>query len=292
MTRQKILMALCLAWGGLAQAQMAGSSVSVGQVHLSDARLDSGSAVSVSTTQFSLGHSMQIAPTTSVGIQLRADQESWTFDGPVPALWQDVRRLSLGVPLTHRFSESWAAMITPRVEWAGEEGSKGSDAIAWGLIAGASKQLAPGRRIGLGLSLSRTLDNSTELFPFFLVDWRFDDHWRLFNPLGLGLSGPAGLELAYRVTPELELGLGGAWRNTRFRLAEDNRRAAGGVGQFSYVPVFLHAAWKPVPALSLDAFAGVLLNGRLKIEDRNAQRVESRDMKSTPAFGLTAAYRF
>jgi hypothetical protein len=292
MTQPKILTVLCFAWAGLAQAQMAGSSVSLGQVHLSDARLDSGAAVSVSTTQFSLGHSMQIAPTTSVGFQLRADQENWTFDGPVPALWQDVRRLSLGVPLTHRFSERWAAMITPRVEWAGEAGAKGRDAIAWGLIAGASQQLAPGRRIGLGLSLSRPLGSGTELFPFFLVDWRFDERWRLFNPLGLGLSGPAGLELAYRVTPALELGLGGAWRSARFRLAEDNRRAAGGVGQVSHVPVFLHAAWKPLPAFSLDAFAGVLLEGRLTIEDRNEQRVERRDMKSTPVFGQTAAYRF
>lgn len=292
MTRHPILMALCFAWTGLAQAQMAGSSVSVGQVHLSDARLDSGSAVSVSTTQFSLGHSLQIAPTTNAGIQLRADQESWAFGGPAPALWQDVRRLSLGVPLTHRFSESWAGMITPRVEWAGEQGAKGSEAIAWGLIAGASKQLAPGRRIGLGLALSRPLDSGIELFPLFVVDWRFDERWRLFNPPGLGLSGPAGLELAYRATPELELGLGGAWRSARFRLAENNQRAAGGVGQVSHVPVFLHAAWKPVPALSLDAFAGVLLRGRLTLDDRNEHRVERRAMKRTPAFGLTAAYRF
>lgn len=292
MTVRKILAATCLLWGACAQAQMAGTSVSLGQVHLNEANLSGGGSTSVENTQLSFSHTAAIGAGTTLGLQLRGDHEFWSFEGTRAAPWQDVQRLSLGLPLNRSLSDGWSMMLTPRAEWAGEEDAKSSDSLAWGLIAGANKQFGQGQRIGFGLTASRTLDKDTEFFPFVMVDWRFNEQWRLFNPLGLGLSGPAGLELAYRVTPGVELGLGGSWRNSRFRLAEDNAFSAGGVGQLSYVPVFLHLSWKPVPVFSLDAYAGMMLNGRLKVEDRDGNDVSTQYMDNTPSFGLAASFRF
>jgi hypothetical protein len=276
-----------------AQAQTPGTSISLGQVHMNKAELSSGGKAGVDDSQLSFSHTAVLGGgKTLLGVQLGANYENWTFEGTSAKPWQSVQRFSLGVPLIHVLDDGWSVLVTPRAEWAGEEGAKGSDSLAWGVIAGASKQYGEGRRLGFGLTVSRTLDKDNEVFPFILVDWRFNEQWRLFNPLGRGLSGPAGLELAYQLAPSAELGLGASWRNSTFRLAEDNVSSAGGVGKFSYVPVFMHLNWKPAPAWNLDAYAGMLLNGRLKIEDSNGNKVVSQDLKNTPAFGLAASFRF
>ena len=291
MKLRKIFAATCLVWGTFAQAQMPGTSVSIGQVHLNEATLSGGGKASVDNTQISFSHTGKLSPSNTLGLQLRGDHEFWSFDGTSPTLWKDVQRFSLGLPMTHSLSNGWSMMLTPRAEWAGEEDAGNSDSLAWGVMGAASKQFGQGQRLGIGLTLSRTLDDKTEAFPFFLVDWRFNEQWRLFNPLGLGLSGPAGLELAYRVAPSVELGLGSSWRNSRFRLADSNA-TAGGVGQFNYVPVFLHLSWKPTPVVSLDAYAGMLFNGRLKTEDRNGNSASTQYLDNTPAFGIAGNFRF
>ncbi|HSD38043.1 MAG TPA: DUF6268 family outer membrane beta-barrel protein [Rhodocyclaceae bacterium] len=276
-----------------AQAQTPGTSVSLGQVHMNKAELSSGGKAGLDDSQLSFSHTAVLgAGRTLLGVQLGANYENWTFDGTSIKPWQSVQRFSLGVPLIHILEDGWSVLVTPRAEWSGEEGAKSSDSLAYGLIAGASKQYGEGRRLGFGLTVSRTLDKDNEVFPIVFVDWRFNEQWRLFNPLGRGLTSPAGLELAYQLAPTAELGLGASFRGSSFRLAEDNASSAGGVGTFSYVPVFMHLNWKPAPAWNLDAYAGMLLNGRLKIEDKHGDKVVSRDLENTPAVGLAASFRF
>ncbi|MEC5385770.1 hypothetical protein VVD49_08545 [Uliginosibacterium sp. H3] len=276
-----------------AQAQTPGTSITLAQVHANQADLSSGGKAGVDESQLSFSHTAVIgAGRTLLGVQLGANYENWSFDGVTTKPWKSVQRFSLGVPLIRILDDGWSVLVTPRAEWSGEEGAKSSDSVAWGLIGGVSKQYGEGRRIGFGLTVSRTLDKDNEVFPIILVDWRFNEQWRLFNPLGRGLTSPAGLELAYQLAPAVELGLGASLRNSTFRLADDNLVSAGGVGKASYAPVFLHLNWKPAPAWNLDAYAGMLLNGRLKVEDKNGNKVSSQDLANTPAFGLAASFRF
>lgn len=295
MFRSTLLAACSLLAMGVAHAQAPGTGLSIGQVRVQDADLAGGGQVTVDTTQLSFSHSWNFSQGSSVGLQLRADREDWSFDNPAKsgvAPWGKVDRYGLGVPYMHGIGDGWQLMLTPRAEWAKEEGASSGDAMSWGLVGGGFKVFGQGQRIGFGLALARTLDEDTEVFPFVVVDWRFNNRWRLFNPSGLGLSGPGGLEVSYRLVDTIELGLGASWRTSRFRLANDNGLAAKGVGRFGYVPVFLHLSWKPLPSITLDAYGGMVLNGRLRIDDHAGNTVYKEDLANTPAFGVAANFRF
>lgn len=289
------LCACVLALGNLAQAQAPGTSLSAAYVRMPDTNLDTSGKASVDTVQLSFSHTAALSRDTTLGLQLRFDQEDWQFDGANKfgsAPWGKLQRFGLGVPYLQGLGNGWSLMLTPRAEWAMEDGADSGEAVSLGLIGGAMRNFGPGQRVGFGLAASRALDDDYEVFPFVIVDWRFNEQWRLFNPLGLGLSGPAGLEMAYRLGDKLELGLGGSWRVARFRLANDNAQSAGGIGVFSYVPVFVHMSWKPATAVSLDAYAGWALNGRIKIQDANGNDLRSEGLANAPIFGLSASFRF
>lgn len=290
-----LLPVLGLALAGMAQAQAPGTNLSAAQIHVQEADLSSGGQASVDASQLSFSHTWALDKTNMLGLQLRAEQEDWSFQGSTrfpAAPWGKVQRYGLGLSYMRGLGDGWQLMLSPRADWAGEEGAESGDSASYGLMSGGFKVFGPGQRVGFGLSVARGLDDDLEAFPFILVDWRFNERWRLFNPLGLGPSGPAGLELAYRFNDSLELGLGGSWRNARFRLASDNAVSAGGIGRVSYVPMFLHLSWKPIPRLSLDAYAGMLLSGRLEVEDRSGNSMIKEDLENTPMLALAASFRF
>jgi len=287
--------AISLACSALAQAQVPATSVSVAYTNLNEASLNGGGKTSVGSAQLSFSHVQGLSGGNTLGLQLRADRDNWSFDGNNSfgrAPWGDVERYTLGMPFTHTLNQSWQLMLTPSLESAKETTANSGDALTWGLSTGAFKIYGQGQVLGLGLSGFSGLDGKAKVFPFPIVNWRFNDSWRVFNPLALGPAGPAGLELGFNATSNLEIGLGGTWRSSSFRLAGNNALAQDGVGTLSYAPVFLHASWKPAPAFTLNAYAAMALNGRLKVQSKQGDDISKDGMENTPAIGVSGSFRF
>ena len=297
--RHKTLLALSTltlaSLAATAQAQAPGSSASAAYVGMRDAELDAGGKASLDSVQASFSYIRALSAGSTLGIQARIERDSWTFDGANKfggPLWGDVDRYGIGIPFSTGVGNGWQMLVTPRVEWAMEDGADQGEALSWGLTGGVFKSFGPNKRLGFGLAGFSSIDDDTQLFPFMIVDWRFNDQWRLFNPLGLGPTGPAGLELAYRINEQWEIGGGAAWRNSRFRLASNNARAANGIGEVSSVPVFLHLAWKPTPMVAIDAYAAMAMAGKMTLQNQAGNDIASDDLDNTPVIGISASLRF
>lgn len=205
--------------------------------------------------------------------------------------WYEALRLGIALPTAERVEDpGWSLQVAPSVDYLRESGAYGSEGAYYGAVVSAARQFATRQRIGLGVGIYDGLQE-TRLYPFLLVDWEFNDQWRLTNPVATGPAGPAGLELRYRFDNQWELGAGGAWRSYRYRL-DDAGLAAGSVGEERGIAAFLHLARDFGPRYSVDIYAGALLEGELRLENSAGTELLRTKFDPAPLMGITFTGRF
>jgi hypothetical protein len=241
--------------------------VSVTPVYEGKGDLDQGGDFSVWRAIVRGGVVGDLGGGNSAGVTLNYDYSDYSFSNPAAfggvAPWNIVQRYGVAVPLVFALPEGWSLGVIPSVDWFKENGANSGDSVVWGGIVSATKRFADGNRLGLGVGVYDRIEK-TSAFPFLIVDWRFSDRWRLVNPLAAGPTGPAGLELDYRLDSNWGLGIGGAWRLTRFRLSESGP-VPNGVGEERGLPVFLRATRNFGAQMSLHVYAGVVAAGELRV---------------------------
>ena len=277
------------------QAQDSGwrSFASVSPV-FEDASLASGGDASVGGVIVRLGTSREIGGGARAGLTVNYDYFDYSFDNPVAfggvAPWGKLYRYGVSMPVSFTMGEGWVLGITPSFDWFKENGASSSDALAWGATMTAVKVFADGNQLGLGVAAFDRIEE-TSVFPFPIVNWRFDRHWRLINPLAAGPTGPAGLELNYEFDSGWALGLGAAWRKTRYRLSESGP-VASGVGEISGAPIFLRARLDLGRSSTLNLYGGVIAGGKLRVEGPSGNLVREDDFDLAPLVGFNFVSRF
>lgn len=278
-----------------AAAQAPGFSASVTPLFMADSDLDRGGEVGMTSWQVSGSGNWVLGRDVRAGVQLRYEQQDWSFASPAAfggsAPWETVTRYGVGVPINYVLGDGWSLNVTPRADWSGEEGADQSEALGLGLTAGAVKMFGPGKMLGFGLAVFDDIDDTT-FFPFILVDWKFDNGWRIANPLAVGPSGPAGLELSYDLGGGWDLGAGAAYRSTRFRLATDNRLAANGAAEVSSLPAFVRAGYASRDGWRVDLYAGAFFGSELNIDDKSGNRVAEDKFGNAPSVAANFSIRF
>jgi hypothetical protein len=287
--------AIGLGWAAPLHAQGSGwrSFVSVSPV-FEDAKLDAGGDASVGGAIVRLGSLHDFGGGTRAGFTVSYDYFDYSFDNPVAfggvAPWGPVQRYGVATPVSFTMGTGWVVGFTPSFDWFRENGAASSQALVWGVTMSAVKVFANGNQLGLGLAAFDRLEE-TSVFPFPIVNWRFDSHWRLVNPLAAGPTGPAGLELNYEFDSGWSLGIGAAWRKTRFRLSEDGP-VANGIGQVSGAPIFLRAKVDLGPAATLNLYGGVVAAGSVRVEGPSGNLVREDDFDLAPLVGFSFVSRF
>ena len=123
------------------------------------------------------------------------------------------------------------------------------------------------------------------------MNWKINDRLRLSNPLRAGPAGPAGLELAWALNDTWELGAGGAYRSSRFRL-----RAGGavpnGIGEVKFFPVFARLSRRIGPDFQCTLYLGASFLGELSIGDPDGRRLDSAEYDAAPFAALSVTGRF
>jgi len=277
------------------QAQDSGwrSFVSVSPV-FEDASLDAGGDTSVGGVIVRLGTLHDFGGGTRAGFTLSYDYFDYSFDRPVAfggvAPWDKVQRYGVSTPVSFAAGNGWVLGVTPSFDWFRENGATSSEALVWGATMSAVKVFANGNQLGLGVAAFDRLEE-TSVFPFPIVNWRFGSNWRLINPLAAGPTGPAGLELDYEFDSGWSLGIGAAWRKTRFRLSESGP-VANGVGQISGAPIFLRAKVDFGPATTMNFYGGVIAAGNIRVEGPSGNLVREDDFDLAPLVGFNFVSRF
>ena len=254
-------------------------SFSAAPVFQSETDLDRGGKFSLRHYLLRGGASKSVSDSTRMGFSIGYDYLGFDFSGITAFAgakpWSEVHRISFSLPVIYRATEDWLFFITPSIDFSGESDADFSEALRYGAAVFASYRFSPVFSLGAGISVFQGLEE-TNAFPFVTVYWKISEKWLLTNPFSAGPIGPAGLELTYTPSGLWEWGGGGAYRSSRFRL--DNQAIApGGIGQSSGLPVWVRVTRKFSRNYKIDLYGGILLNGEIRIEDRDGRKLGSDD---------------
>jgi hypothetical protein len=287
---------LALLAAGPVRAQSGGWQpfVSVTPVYQGQGDLDGGGDYSAFNVFLRAGASASIGGLNRAGVTFNYDYADYSFSNPAAfggvAPWGVVQRYGVAAPLFFGFDSGWIVNVTPSVDWFRENGADWSESLNWGGIVSASRIFPDGNRLGFGLGVFQRIEK-TSVFPLIFVDWKLTDRWRVVNPLPAGPTGPAGLELDYRLDGGWNLGLGAAWRTTRFRLSATGP-VPDGIGEERGMPVFLRLTRSLAERTTLHLYAGVVTAGQLRVEDSSGNALREVDFDPSLLLGATLTARF
>lgn len=256
--------------------------------------IEEGGQFSVARYLFRFEVMKPLSMTTRIGFSVDYDRFDYDFssttslEGAAP--WGDINRFSFALPIIHAPSREWVFVFSPSLEFVSEEGADLIDGTVYGAALTATHTFSPTFKLGGGVAGFRRLEK-TWVFPFLSLDWAITEKLRLTNPLRVGPTGPAGLELSYSLEHDWVLGAGGAYRDVRFRL-DDEGAAPDGVGQESAIPAWLRVSKEFGERFSIDLYAGYAFAGNLRLEDRVGERFASKDYDSAPFLALSFQGRF
>jgi hypothetical protein len=282
-----------------AQAQAANpgdisAATSITGVYTFNTDLDRGGDFHWATGIVSGSLTRQFTPQLSAGIALRYDFEDWKFGSPAAfagqAPWKYLNAPTITANLNYAFRPDLRLGVAPLIGWGYESGAGGGNALIFGGIVTASKVFSPSLVIGIGAGVVRQIDE-TKVFPFVIINWQIDEHWRVANPFAAGPAGGAGVELAYAPDERWEFAIGGAYRLYRFRL-NGSGPAPGGVGENRFIPLFARITRKLGPQIRIDLYAGASVYGRLSVDDASGNGFAQDDYKTAPVIGVTLAHRY
>lgn len=259
-----------------------------------DAQLNKGSKLSSFRTQFAIDGVMPLSRQFTLGLNFGYTYTDYTFTGPytfaVVQPWDTLHTLKFGGRISYDLTPDWNVALTSSVQIAREEGADWGKAVLYGGSVSASRRFGPDLTIGLGVAAFSELEK-VQAYPMLVINWRISERLRLANPFRPGPSGPAGLELTYRIADGWDVATGAAYRSERFRLSESGP-VPDGIGQSRATPVWIRISRNLDDKFKLDIYGGIVLGGTVSLDDRNGNRLVSDDYDTAPMLGLAASYRF
>jgi len=281
-----------------AQAQPAGPrdtnrtvySLSFSPIYQFESDFSQGGSFSVQRYGFKFDTSTPVSNSLRAGISLGYEFEKFHFSGTTAFAgadpWSDIYRFSAGLPVSYRMTDSWSLFIAPQVEWYGESGvATGRDALGYGAIFALSYRVSPGLTLGAGAGIFNRMEE-TKGFPYIAIDWKITEELRLNNPFRTSPSGPAGLELSYRISDRWEIAAGGAYRSFRFRL-DDSGVAPNGIGEVDSTVGYARLTYRMGRDFQFDLYGGAAFNGNVRIAGSNGNELGSDDFKTAPMMALS-----
>jgi len=281
-----------------AQAEPAGpkdtnrtvSSFSFSPIYQFESNFDHAGSFSAQRYGFNFDTSKPIMNALRAGISLGYEFETFDFSGTTAFAgadpWNDIHRFSAGLPVNYRMTDSWSLFVSPQVEWYGEsEVANWKDALGYGAIFAVSYRVSPGLTLGAGAGVFNRMAE-TKGFPYIAIDWKISEELRLNNPSRTSPSGPAGLELSYRISDRWEIASGGAYRSFRFRL-DDSGVAPNGIGEVDSTVGYGRLTYRMGRDFKLDFYGGAAFNGKVRIAGSNGNELGSDDFKTAPMMALS-----
>jgi len=158
------------------------------------------------------------------------------------------------------------------------------DALVYGAVVSATKTVGRDLSIGFGAGAFRQIDR-WRVFPFLSIAWRINDRWRLSNPLRVGPAGPRGWNWCTH-RRELGGGRGGCLSLVpvpagRGRQRPGRDRGDPGIPLFARSPIVAEG-WRA------NLYAGVVLGGRLALENGQGDGIASTSFDPAPLAGCSS----
>lgn len=270
-------------------------NLSVATFHLPETGLDAGGKTALTTYHFQAGVKRRIMRGADFGLVFSYGHYDRRFSGAdgFAALrpWDDIGRVGLNASLRVHASDIWTFGVRPFISSFSESGNVDSDSLSYGVALAVASRLSSDRHIGLGMRVADQIDDSVKVIPFVVVDWRFNNHWRLRNPSEPGLIGSAGLKLGYEPGNQWEFAVIGVYHSPEFRL-DERGVAPGGIGEHDGIIGLVRLDRRWGPDLTFKGYVGAVFEGSLKVRDAEGRLVARSDFDTTALAGLALEKSF
>jgi hypothetical protein len=198
--------------------------------------------------------------------------------------WETVHTFRVSTPVRWGIGRDWTAFVIPTVRMAAETGAALGNSLSGGGFAGFSYRFGNRLTIGPGVGAMPQIEDSPEIFPVLIIDWKITDRLRLETGRGLGASRGPGLILRWEVSDRWDVSLGGRYEKLRFRLDREGG-APDGVGSDRAFPLFCGASYRFSPRAQASLVGGVALGGKLRLEDENGNRITEENYNQAVFMG-------
>jgi len=263
-------------------------SASASSAYQFKSNIDGGGDVSASYFGVEAGGEKRLTDAANLGIRVNYARENYNFSDTNGLLvrkpWGQIDRVGLNLRLGYKLNDQWRIGGGPVIQYAGETNAKSGDSFLYGGIVSAVYQVNPNLMLGLGAGVFYRLEE-TKLFASPIVSWKITDRLSLGNSYHLGVAGPAGLELAYKIDDNWEVAAGGGHRSSRFRLDKDGS-TPGGIGENNSWPLYARLSRKLGSAVHLDLYGGAAFAGKLKLQDSKGNDIHSVDYNTSALLGF------
>lgn len=268
-----------------------------GAVYQFDTELDNGAEFSSSRFNIEAGSGYSWTRRNRAALALSYSLDNYSFSnestGQAGSIkpWDDIHSLSLSLPVSWGVSERWSSFFVPSVNSTGESGAEFSDTISAGILGGFAYRFSDSLTIGPGLGVISQLEDDATVFPILIIDWQITDKLSLETGRGLAATLGPGLTLNYQLNPKLTLAVGGRYEKLRFRL-DANGETADGIGEDRSFPLFASVTHRFTPKAAVSLVGGIELDGELRQEDKDGNKIGSESYDPAPFLGLTFNIRW
>jgi hypothetical protein len=289
------LLSIIYALPATAQDQQEGQwtfKLDVAGVHQSETDLTDG-GFAVDRWFISAGADYSWDPRKSIGFSVGGGKSSYEFDG-LDAFgggnpWNKIEDARVSVSGRFGLGTTGMMFVTPTLRFNGEKGS--GDDSTYGLYLAAAWRLNENLTIGPGMGVFSRLEDGARIFPLLALDWDITERLNLSTGRELAVSQGPGLTLSYQLNDDWSLGLAGRYEDIEFRL-DDEGPAAGGVGRDQSLPIVITSSLKLESSILLTLFAGLELDGTLKLKDATGVVIDESSYDPAPIFGGVFEIRF
>ena len=231
----------------------------------------------------------------SVSLALGVGFDGYDFSGDrgIAALspWETVHTVRISAPLRWGIGREWTVFVIPTVRSSAESGASLGDSVSGGGFTGFSYRFGDRLTIGPGIGVMTEIEDSPDIFPLLLIDWKITDRLRLETGRGLGATQGPGLFLRWKASEKWDVSFGGRYEKLRFRLDREGV-APDGVGSDRSFPLFCGATYRFTPRSEASLVGGMALGGELRLEDENGNRITEEEYGKAGFLGVAFGLRF
>ncbi len=269
-----------------------GSPLSAAVVNQFPSHVTGGGSLRVFSVYSEGGYSFKVNKDLQLGLAVNYSFNEFHFTGLnfyVPRPWSDVHSFGGSFNVLYTLNDKWSLMFVPIIQAAGEPGADFSRALIYGGGGAAVYKFGKDRSIGLGIGAINNLEQAT-IFPMVVINWKFNEYFRLSTPYRASPAGPGGAELTYYPFGEnkdLRIGLGATYLSKRFRLKEnDQNSASNGVGEYDTLPIFVRLSYRFLPVMDVNLYGGCSPYNYILVDDHRGGRLFHTHQNVAPFIGI------
>jgi hypothetical protein len=227
-----------------------------------------------------------------VGARYQYDNFDFSDTGFGGDPFSGVNTVQLDGVLQWKATPRWQLFAGGQAIFGVGQGADFGDSVTGGGAIGAVYSFSENFSIGGGLGARSQILDDVLIYPIIVVDWHITDRLLLSTRMTSGWANQTGAELRYELKEGVDVGVAAVFDYQRFRLSDDNTLAPGGAGTTEALPLAAFISFSVGDRISLTAFVGANVYGRVKVTDTSRSDVWASTYDPAPMLGVQGTIRF